>query len=485
MRNTTQFKIERVDDVTWEVPQTGGMLVPGRIFADEWLLAKMRQDRCIEQIVNVAHLPGIVKHSLVMPDAHWGYGFPIGGVAATDPEHGGVISPGGVGYDINCGCRLVGTSLHKQDISDRLEFIVNRLYRDIPAGVGSSGAIERISEQEVRKILARGALWALDRGMGTKTDLECTEENGVLDDADPSSVSERAVERGRNQIGTLGSGNHFLELGVVETVFDTETARVFGLSPGQITLMIHSGSRGLGYQVCDDSLTIMLRAVRKYNISIPDRQLVCAPVDSPEGHRYYGAMAAAANYAWANRQVIMTLAERSLLKSLNIGPRDLGMRLIYDVSHNIAKLEYHDLDGVRKKLCVHRKGATRCFPAGHEKVPERYRSVGQPVLVPGSMGTASIVCAGNENAMSKTFGSACHGAGRTMSRKKAVNAGRGRSIARELREQGIVVQSRGKNTLAEEMPEAYKAVDDVVNVSVRAGICRKVAVIRPIGVVKG
>jgi tRNA-splicing ligase RtcB len=481
----TTHNLQRIDDVTWEVPRSGGMRVPGRIFADARLLAEIQKDRCIDQVINVAHLPGIVKYSMVMPDAHWGYGFPIGGVAATDPEDGGVISPGGVGYDINCGCRVMTTALQKQDIVTKLETVVNRLYQDIPCGVGSSGAIERLSVPELKKLLRIGARWALKRGLGSETDLDRTEENGALDMADPDALSDRALERGRGQVGTLGSGNHFLELGVVETVYDNSAAEAYGLREGQVTLMVHSGSRGLGYQVCDDSLSLMMRAVRKYNISIPDKQLVCAPMDSPEGREYYGAMCAAANYAWTNRQIMMALAEQAIMKALGIGPRDLGMKLVYDVCHNIAKLETHDVDGKPKRLCVHRKGATRSFPAGHEKVPLPYRAVGQPVLIPGSMGTASFICAGGPDAMTKTFGSACHGAGRVMSRSRAIKSSKGRNIARELRDQGIVVQSRGKKTLAEEMPEAYKEVDGVVDVTDRAGICRKVARLRPLGVVKG
>ena len=485
MEQGTQYQIERIDDVTWEIPQTGGMRVPGRVFADARLFDQIRHEKCIDQVVNVAHLPGIVRYSMVMPDAHWGYGFPIGGVAATDPAAGGVISPGGVGYDINCGCRVMSTALEFETVEPKIERIVNQLYRDIPCGVGSSGAIKKLSAGELNRVLTDGARWSLDRGMGSATDLERTEENGAMDRADPEAVSDRAIERGRDQVGTLGSGNHFIELGVVEEVYDTTAADTFGLARGNVTVMVHCGSRGLGYQVCDDSLTTMMRAVQKYNIRIPDKQLACAPVESPEGRAYYGAMAAAANYAWANRQIIMTLAERAIQKSLGIGPRDLSMQLVYDVCHNIAKLEMHEVDGKSKMLCVHRKGATRSFPAGHPAVPAPYARVGQPVLIPGSMGTASYVCAGNPEAMEKTFGSACHGAGRVMSRTKAIKASRGRNIARELRDRGVIVQARGKRTLGEEMPEAYKVVDDVVDVVERAGICRKVVRIRPVGVVKG
>jgi len=485
MAEDTSYELKQVDEVTWEIPATGGMRVPGRIFADERLLEHIRRERCIDQVMNVAHLPGIVGYSMVMPDAHWGYGFPIGGVAATDPASGGVISPGGVGYDINCGCRLMSTSLEYDDVKPQIERVITQLYRDVPCGVGSAGAIKKLSVGELKRVLAEGARWSLSRGMGSEDDLERTEEGGAMDTADPDALSDRALERGRDQVGTLGSGNHFVELGVVDQVYDTVAAETFGLHANAVTVMVHSGSRGLGYQTCDDSLTTMMRTVEKYNITIPDKQLVCAPVESPEGRTYYGAMSAAANYAWANRQIIMTLAERALLKALEMGPRELAMRLVYDVCHNIAKLEPHRIEGEQKTLCVHRKGATRSFPAGHPAVPPPYLDVGQPVLIPGSMGTASYICAGSPEAMDKTFGSACHGAGRVMSRTKAVKTSRGRSIARELRDRGIIVQSRGKKTLAEEMPEAYKEVDDVVEVVHRARICRKVARIRPIGVIKG
>jgi len=420
MEETRQYEMQQVDEVTWEIPRTGGMRVPGRVFADRSLLQHIRREKCIDQVVNVAHLPGIVGYSMVMPDAHWGYGFPIGGVAATDPSAGGVISPGGVGYDINCGCRVMATALDYAAVEPKIERIVNQLYRDIPSGVGSAGAIKKLSIHELKSVLRDGARWSLDRGMGSAQDLERTEEGGAMEDADPDVLSDRALERGRDQIGTLGSGNHFLELGVVDRVYDRSAATAFGLVQGGVTVMVHSGSRGLGYQVCDDSLTTMMRAVQKYGIRIPDRQLVCAPVESPEGQTYYRAMSAAANYAWANRQIMMALTERALLKAIGIGPRDLAMRLVYDVCHNIAKLEPHDVGGVQKVLCVHRKGATRSFPAGHPAVPAPYAQVGQPVLIPGSMGTASYVCAGEPAAMEKTFGSACHGAGRVMSRTKAV-----------------------------------------------------------------
>jgi tRNA-splicing ligase RtcB len=482
---SNEIRIEKIDDYTWEIPKTGGMRVPGRIYADEELVKSIERDNCAKQIANVAHLQGIVRYSIAMPDAHWGYGFPIGGVAGTDVAEGGVVSPGGVGYDINCGCRVLATSLYSDEIGGRMEKIVNALYAGVPCGVGSSGAISKLSVGELKKVLREGAGWAVKHGYGTGSDLECTEEQGALEMADPDALSERALERGRDQVGTLGSGNHFLEVGVVERVFDSDAARAFGLDEGQITLMIHSGSRGLGYQVCDDSLKVMQRAVEKYHLRIPDRQLACAPVESPEARQYLAAMSAAANYAWANRQVMMVLAQRALERALGAKPKDLTMRLIYDVCHNIAKLEQHDVEGEKKTLCVHRKGATRAFPPGHPDVPAPYKGVGQPVLVPGDMGTGSFVCVGTHEAMKESFGSACHGAGRVMSRTKAIKRSKGRAIDRELEQQGIIVKARGRKTLAEEMPEAYKNVDAVVDVMHAAKICRKVARIRPLGVVKG
>jgi tRNA-splicing ligase RtcB len=479
------IKVEKIDDYTWEIPKTGGMRVPGRVYSDEKLLASIERDNCLQQVVNVAHLQGIVRYSMAMPDAHWGYGFPIGGVAGTDVAEGGVVSPGGVGYDINCGVRLLATTISYEEAKDKMEKIVNALYSEVPCGVGSAGAISKLSAGELKKVLRDGARWAVKKGYGHESDLERTEERGAMEAADPDALSDRALERGRDQVGTLGSGNHFLEIGVVEQVFDGDVARVFGLEQGAMTVMIHSGSRGLGYQVCDDSLKVMQRAVEKYHLKIPDRQLACAPVESPEAQQYLAGMSAAANYAWANRHVMMALAERALERALGAGSKDLGVRLVYDVCHNIAKMEQHDVEGRTRTLCIHRKGATRSFPPGHPDVPEPYKHVGQPVLVPGDMGTASYVAVGTREAMEKTFGSACHGAGRLMSRSKAIKRGKGRSIDRELEQQGIIVKARQRKTLAEEMPEAYKDVDAVVDVMHAANICRKVVRSRPVGVVKG
>ncbi len=479
------MQLEQISDTIWEIPKSGMMRVPGRIIADRELLPKIQEDKAHEQVANVACLPGIVGYSFAMPDAHWGYGFPIGGVAATDPEQGGVISPGGVGYDINCGVRLVTTFLNYDDIRQNVQDLVNALYRDIPAGVGSSGAIRNVRGADLRAVLEKGAHWAVEHGFGTANDLEHTEEKGCLAGADADAVSDRAKTRGEDQLGTLGSGNHFAELGVVEQIFDERVANVFGLRIGGVVLIIHSGSRGLGYQVCDDSIHDMMRASGKYGIRLPDKQLCCAPVLSPEGHKYLAAMAAAANYAWANRQIIMSLALDAIQKTLNLSPRELGARLLYDVCHNIAKLEEHNVGGVKRRLCVHRKGATRAFPGSRPEVPVMYKSVGQPVLVPGDMGTGSYVCVGTETALETTFGSCCHGAGRLLSRTAARKTQSPNALLEDLQARGIVVMARSKKTVTEESPDAYKDVDHVANVADRAGIGKRVARIRPIGVIKG
>ncbi len=477
--------MRQVDECVWELPREGGMRVPGRVYADERLMPHIRGEKSLDQVANVAHLPGVVAYSLAMPDIHWGYGFPIGGVAATDPAEGGVISPGGVGYDINCGVRLIASSLEHEDIRKRIPDLTKALFRDVPCGIGSSGAIGKLSKDELAGVMAEGAAWAVRKGFGSATDLDHTEERGRLAAADPSHVGPRAIKRGLDQVGTLGSGNHFMEIGFVDEIYDESAAAAFGLKLGGVTLMIHSGSRGLGYQVCDDYLEVMQDAVTKYDIALPDRQLSCAPVESPEGRRYLAAMACAANYAWANRQVMMALAKRAIAATLGSTEEALGLRLVYDVCHNIAKLERHDVGGAEKTLCVHRKGATRAFGPGHAEVPSAYRSVGQPVLVPGDMGTHSYVCVGTDAAMRDTFGSTCHGAGRVMSRSKARKAAAGRKLTEELTEMGVFVVATGKGTLAEEMPSAYKNVTDVVGVMDRAGIARKVVRLRPLGVIKG
>jgi tRNA-splicing ligase RtcB len=476
--------LKQVSDWVWELPATGGMRVPGRVYADRQLMEGLRDDQSLTQVANVAHLPGILTASLAMPDIHFGYGFPIGGVAAFRVDEG-IVSPGGVGYDINCGCRLLATDLEETEVRDKIPRLVDQLFRDVPSGVGASGAIAKLSRKELEQVLVKGAAWAVERGYGSKDDLERTEDGGALSGADPAAVSERAYSRGQDQVGTLGSGNHFLEIQTVDEVFDRETAAAYGLRRGQVTVMVHCGSRGFGYQVCEDYLEVMLSASRRYHIELPDRQLACAPVTSTEGREYLAAMACAANYAWANRQMIMYLTEQALLRALRLAPAQLNLRLVYDVAHNIAKLETHQVDGALIETCVHRKGATRAFGPGRPEVPSNYRAVGQPVLIPGDMGTASFVCKGTGEAMAQTFGSTCHGAGRVMSRSQALKRAQGRSIDRELEAAGISVRSQGRKTLAEEMPEAYKDVERVVGVMDGAGISPRVARLRPLGVVKG
>jgi tRNA-splicing ligase RtcB (3'-phosphate/5'-hydroxy nucleic acid ligase) len=477
------MNIKRIDPYCVEIPRHGDMNVPGRIFADQALFDRIGKEESLNQVVNVAKLPGIVGCSLGMPDIHWGYGFPIGGVAAFDLDEG-IISPGGVGYDINCGCRLMSTALTEEDVRPRLRDLIEGLYRDIPTGVGATGPL-KLSPGDMKHVLVKGAAWAVSRGYGQDGDIVRTEAEGALDEADPAALSNRARERGANQLGTLGSGNHFIELDVVEDVYDHDVARAFGLFRGQVTVMLHSGSRGLGHQVCDDFLKSMTRDAVKYGIKLPDRQLAAVPAMSPEGRRYFGAMAAAANFAWANRQVIMHWTRESIMHTLGRSPRDLKMNLLYDVAHNIAKKEQHMVDDRRQWVMVHRKGATRAFPAGHLDVPDAYRHVGQPVLIPGDMGRASYVLVGSEGSMTRSFGSCCHGAGRVLSRKAALKAAKGRAIHRELEDDGIVVRASGRATLAEEMPEAYKDVSHVVEVVHQAGLARKVVRLRPIGVIKG
>ncbi len=478
--------LRQIDDFRWEIPASyrPGMRVPGLIFADEKILPKIREDQSLEQVANVAHLPGIVRYSLAMPDIHWGYGFPIGGVAATDPEDGGVISPGGVGYDINCGVRLLRTNLTEEEIKPGIRGLVGALFNAIPCGVGQSGEI-RAGHKEMKRVMVRGAQWAIENGLGSAGDLEHTEARGVLDGADPEAVSDRAYERGYDQLGTLGSGNHFLEVQVIDQVFDDAIAGRLGLALGQVTVMIHSGSRGFGYQVCEDSLEAGRRALTRYKISVPDVQLACAPVHSPEGRQYLVAMRAAANYAWTNRQCLTALARQVFEKYFRKGPRDLGMDLIYDVAHNIAKFEKFRINGKEKTLCVHRKGATRSFPPGHPDLPEDYRDIGQPVIIPGDMGRNSYLLIGTQRAMDETFGTCCHGAGRALSRTAALKAARGRSIERELEAKGIYVMARGHKGIAEEQPAAYKDVNEVVHVVHEADLARKVVRMHPIGVIKG
>lgn len=478
-------KVRRIDNVRIEVPigYVPDMRVPGIIFLDSQLEAEL-EEQAIKQVANTATLPGIVKASMAMPDIHTGYGFAIGGVAAMDIDEDGVVSPGGVGYDINCGVRVLRTNLTKEEVIPELKALSNQLYRDIPSGVGSKGRI-KLSREEGRKVFIEGSKWAVDNGYGDSEDLEHTESNGSLEGADPSEVTEKAYERGKTQLGTLGSGNHFLEIQYVDEVLDKDAADAFGLFPGQVTVMIHSGSRGFGHQVCTDFLVVMEKAVKKYGIHLPDKELACAPFNSDEAQSYIAAMRAAANYAWANRQCMTHWAREAFYRVLKISPRSLGMRLVYDVAHNIAKEESYLVDGKKRRLVVHRKGATRAFGPGHHELPEVFKTTGQPVLIPGDMGRASYVLAGTSNAMDLTFGSACHGAGRVLSRHQAIKQSKGRAIAKELEEQGIIVRSAGKRTLAEEISEAYKNVSSVVDVVEIAGLARKVVRLKPIGVVKG
>lgn len=477
------YRLLQVDDVRWEIPKTGGMRVPGLIFTDSRNLPDIEKDQATDQVYNVAHLPGIVGKSLAMPDVHWGYGFPIGGVAAFDSEEG-IVSPGGVGYDINCGVRLAVTALDRHFLQPKIRDLIDALFSQVPSGLGSRGGI-KLDKKEMSRVLKTGAAWAVGEGMGEQSDLERIEEYGVLDGADPGVVSDRAFERGKDQLGTLGSGNHFLEIGYIEEVFDQETAAQWGLSVDQVTAMVHTGSRGLGYQVCDEFLARMVKSVHKEGIELPDRQLACTYLKTALAKEYFGAMAAAANFAFANRQILMHLTRTTWEKALGISPRELQLRLVYDVCHNIAKMETHTVEGSRRRLCVHRKGATRALPRNHPLLPDVYRSTGQPVLIPGDMGRASYVLAGEVGSMKETFGSACHGAGRLLSRSEALRRTKGRSIERELEDDNIYPRWVGRKTLREEFPEAYKDVSLVVDVVHKAGLARKVAKIRPMGVVKG
>jgi tRNA-splicing ligase RtcB len=478
--------LEQVNDCCWRIPKSykEGMRVDGLIYADENLIEQIKADQAPEQVANVAFLPGIQHASLAMPDIHWGYGFCIGGVCATDPNEGGVISPGGVGYDINCGVRLVRSDLFYQDVKPHLVELMDQLFANTPAGVGRGGKY-RFGHKDLRQLMTKGVAYLAGRGLATADDIDHTEARGCLDTAVPDNVSDRALERGGSQCGTLGSGNHFMEVQIVDAIFDAEAAEVMGLANDMVCVMIHSGSRGLGYQVCDDALKDLRQAPIKYGIDLPDRQLVCAPIDSPEGEHYLGAMCAAANYAWCNRQLLMWQARESFEATFGRGFEDLGMRLVYDVAHNIAKFEEHNTGGMNRKVWVHRKGATRAFPPGHAEVPPMYQKIGQPVIIPGDMGRASWVLCGRAGSMEQTFGTACHGAGRAMSRTAAVKHAQGRRIDKELLSRGVIARAHSWKGLAEEQPAAYKDVDLVVEVVHKANLATKVARMRPIGVVKG
>ena len=481
-----QGQLVKVDDYRWKIPEDykAGMRVPGLIYASKEMLESMCEEQTLEQVANVASLPGIVGYSFAMPDIHWGYGFPIGGVAAMDVRDG-VISPGGVGYDINCGVRLISTNLSEPEVRPRIKELINELFANVPSGLGSEGKI-KVGQKEMEQVMIEGARWAVKRGLGYEEDLDVTEENGCLAGADPRKISDRAAKRGMPQAGTLGSGNHFLEIQVVKEIFDSRISSIMGITQvGQILVLIHTGSRGFGHQVCTDYLRVMERAVSRYGIKLPDRQLACAPVESPEGQDYLAAMACAANYAWANRQCIAHWVRESFSRVLGKSPEELGMKQIYDVAHNIAKIEEHAVDGRKSKVCVHRKGATRAFPAGHKDIPIRYKDVGQPVLVPGDMGRCSFVAVGTQEAMDETFGSTCHGAGRMLSRGAAKRRLKGSDVVRELENRGIIVKAGNIPSLAEEASQAYKDITTVMDVVHQAGISRKVAMAVPMGVIKG
>jgi len=460
-----------------------GMKVPVRIYADEPLLQKMLFGRTIMQAQNVSCIPGIVGQSIVLPDGHEGYGFPVGGVAAMDAEEG-MISPGGVGYDINCGVRLLRTNLTEQEVRSKLKELVNDLFSSIPSGVGSKGAV-RLSPSELDEVLVRGVSWAIDHGYGSSNDSDVCEENGQIPNADPNKVSDRARKRGAPQLGSLGSGNHFLEVQKVAEIHDEEAANRMGIKEGTITILIHCGSRGFGHQVCSDYLRVAEQAMGKYEINLPDRELACVPNTSEEGESYRKAMFAALNFAWSNRQMITHWTRKSFERVFNQTESDLDMKLVYDVAHNIAKIEKHKVDGKERRVVVHRKGATRAFPANRDEIPSIYRDLGQPVLVPGSMGTSSWILLGQPNSMDLSFGSTAHGAGRTMSRTKARRNYNEDDVKKSLNDKGIFIKALTRDGIVEETPQAYKDVDAVVNVSHNLGIATKVAKLVPIGVIKG
>jgi len=478
-------KLEKIDNYRWMIRENykDGMKVPGIIYAQKSMLDDILSDQAPEQVANVAFLPGIVKNSLAMPDIHWGYGFPIGGVAATDVRHG-VISPGGIGFDINCGVRLLRTELTAEDVKPRIVELVESLFNNIPTGVGKGGKI-KLNEKDIQKVMTKGARWAVSQGYGTDEDLALTEAQGAMEGADPEQVSNKAIKRGHDQLGTLGSGNHFLEVQMVEEIYYQEAADIFGLFPGCVTVMIHSGSRGFGHQITTDFLDFLGKVSKQYGIYLPDRQLACAPVESPEGRSYFGAMAAGANFAWANRQCLAHWARETFEQVFRQSSDRLGFRQVYDVAHNIAKIEKHNIDGTDMTLCVHRKGATRAFGPGHAEIPEEHREIGQAVIIPGDMGRCSYLAVGTDKAMKETFGSACHGAGRKMSRSKAKKVAKGKNLRQEMKDRGVIVRSAGWDTIAEEMPEAYKNVEDVVGATEGAGITRIVAKFKPLGVIKG
>ncbi|MCV0366042.1 MAG: RtcB family protein [Nitrosopumilus sp.] len=482
MSSTTPRKIGE-NQYQIDVDSNFGMKVPVRIYADEPLLQKMLSDRTIMQARNVASIPGIVGHSVVLPDGHEGYGFPVGGVAAMDAEEG-MISPGGVGYDINCGVRLLRSNLDEQTVRSKLKELVNDLFSSIPSGVGSKGAV-KLTHSELDEVLVKGVNWAIDHGYGSSNDSDVCEENGQIQNADPNKVSDKARKRGAPQLGSLGSGNHFLEVQKVSEIHDEEAANRMGIKEGTITVLIHCGSRGFGHQVCSDYLRVSEQAMQKYDIDLPDRELACVPNNSEEGESYRKAMFAALNFAWSNRQMLTHWTRNSFERVFRQTESDLDMKLVYDVAHNIAKVEKHNVDGKERKLVIHRKGATRAFPANRQEIPSKYRDLGQPVLVPGSMGTSSWILLGQPNSMNLSFGSTAHGAGRTMSRSKARRNYTENDVKKSLNDQGIFIKALTRDGVVEETPQAYKDVDAVVNVSHNLGIATKVAKLVPIGVIKG
>jgi tRNA-splicing ligase RtcB len=485
MTMVTLQDLKRISDYEWEIPKTYryDMQVPVRLFSTRRMLEEVMKDKSLEQAVNAATLPGLVGNVIVMPDMHQGYGFPIGGVAATRlPD--GVISPGGIGYDINCGVRLLGSQICLEDAEPYLDDLATALNHFCPSGVGEKGSVH-LTDAELDAVCRQGSKWALKQGMASEADLRRTEESGCVEGADPTKVSKRARERGRPQLGSLGAGNHFIEIDVVEQVFDSTAASVMGLEEGKLTVQIHCGSRGFGHQICTDYVEEFQSAVHRYGIHLPDRELVCAPLSSPEGQSYLAAMRCAANYAFANRQILSHSARKAFERVLAGKVKDWHLHQVYDICHNMGKVEWHTIDGERMQVCVHRKGATRAFGPGSSELPDEYKPIGQPVLVPGSMGTASWVLVGTETSMEQSFGSTCHGAGRLMSRHEAKRNVRGETLRKDLEAEGIHVRAGSMAGLAEEAPQAYKDVDQVVQAVVGGGIARKVARLRPVAVIKG
>ena len=484
--DTWDGPLHRLDAFRYEIPQTykPGMRTSGLIFIDEPMVAQLRQDRAAEQVANVATMPGILGRALAMPDIHWGYGFPIGGVAAFDYD-AGVISPGGIGFDINCGVRLLRTDLTESDVRPKIKDLVDACFVNVPSGVGEGG-VTKITRGELERVATEGVGWAVEKGYGWPEDIEHIEARGCLPDARFEKVSERAISRGKNQVGSLGAGNHFLEIQKVDRIYDERAAKALGLGPeGQVCVMIHTGSRGFGHQIATDYIDTCLGAVKREGISLPDPQLACAPISSKEGEDYWAAMCAGANFAWNNRQLITHGTRDAFTRIFGRPAESLGIRIVYDVCHNIGKVEEHVVDGARRKAVVHRKGATRAFPPGHAETPAAYRDVGQPVLIPGDMGTCSFVLVGLPTAMDRSFGSSCHGAGRLMSRKAATRLFRANDVVRSLGERGIYIHAASKEGIVEEAPGAYKNVEDVVRVAEGAGLTRIVARVVPMGVVKG